>query len=106
VYQFTPLKHACLSRCQSPLGFLLSQWREGTWGAVHMGIRYGASCVGCCWALMGVLFVVGVMNLLWVAALGVFVLAEKTALRGPWPGRVTGGALIAWALYLLGAPAM
>jgi predicted metal-binding membrane protein len=106
VYQFTPLKHACLSRCQSPLGFLLSQWREGTWGAVHMGIRYGAYCVGCCWALMGVLFVVGVMNLLWVAALGVFVLAEKTALRGPWPGRVTGGALIAWALYLLGAPAM
>jgi len=106
LYQFTSLKHACLARCQSPLGFLLSRWRDGTWGAAQMGIRYGAFCVGCCWALMGLLFVVGVMNLLWVALLAVFVLLEKTVLRGPWPGRVTGVALIAWALYLLGAPAV
>jgi predicted metal-binding membrane protein len=105
-YQFTPLKHACLTRCQSPLGFLFSQWRRGAWGAAQMGIRYGAYCVGCCWALMGLLFVVGVMNLLWVAVLGIFVLLEKTALRGPWPGRITGTALIAWALYLLRAPVM
>lgn len=106
LYQFTPLKHACLARCQSPLGFLLSRWRDGSWGAARMGIRYGVQCVGCCWALMGLLFVVGVMNLLWVAVLAAFVLIEKTALRGPWPSRVTGGALIAWALYLLSAPAM
>jgi predicted metal-binding membrane protein len=106
LYQFTPFKHTCLARCQSPLGFLLSRWRDGAWGAAHMGIRYGAFCVGCCWALMGLLFVVGVMNLLWVAVLAVFVLLEKTVLRGPWPGRVTGVAMIAWALYLLRSPAM
>lgn len=106
VYQFTPLKRACLGRCQSPLGFLLTQWRESAWGAAQMGVRYGISCVGCCWALMAVLFVVGVMNLLWVALLAIFVLLEKTVLRGPWPGRVTGALLIGWALYLLRAPAM
>lgn len=106
LYQLTPVKHACLARCQSPLGFLFTRWRSGAWGAALMGVRYGAYCVGCCWALMGVLFVVGVMNLLWVAVLAIFVLLEKTALRGPWPGRVTGIALIAWALYLLRVPAM
>jgi len=106
LYQFTSIKSACLARCQSPLGFLLSRWRDGTWGAAQMGIRYGAYCVVCCWALMGLLFVVGVMNLLWVAVLAVFVLLEKMVLRGPWPGRVTGVALMAWALYLLRARAM
>lgn len=106
VYELTPVKHACLARCQSPLGFVLSRWRSGAWGAARMGVRYGVDCVGCCWALMGVLFVVGVMNLVWVAALAIFVLLEKTALRGPWPGRVTGTVLIAWALYLLRAPAV
>jgi predicted metal-binding membrane protein len=106
LYQFTALKHTCLARCQSPLGFLFSQWRRGAWGAAQMGVRYGAYCVGCCWALMGLLFVVGIMNLLWAAVLGIFVLLEKTALRGPWPGRITGTMLIAWALYLLRAPAM
>ena len=106
LYQFTSLKHACLARCQSPLGFLLSRWRAGAWGAAQMGIRYGAFCVGCCWALMGLLFVVGVMNLVWVAVLAVFVLLEKTVLRGLWPGRITGAILIGWALYLLRASAM
>ena len=100
VYQFTSWKHACLARCQTPLGFLLTQWREGPWGALHMGARYGAYCVGCCWALMGLLFVVGVMNLLWIALLAILVLTEK-AVRGPWLGRVTGLALVVWALYLL-----
>ncbi len=100
LYQFTPLKHACLARCQSPLSFLFTQWREGPWGALEMGVRYGGYCVGCCWALMGLLFVVGVMNLLWVALLAIFVLMEKT-MRGPWLGRVTGVALIVCALYLL-----
>ncbi len=102
LYQFTPLKHACLARCQSPLGFLFTQWREGSWGALWMGARYGGYCVGCCWALMGLLFVVGVMNMLWIVLLAIFVLLEKTV-RGPWLGRVTGFALIAWALYLLRA---
>ncbi len=100
LYQFTPLKHTCLAQCQSPLGFLLTRWRDGRWSGMHMGARYGAYCVGCCWALMGLLFVVGVMNLPWVAVLAIFVLAEKSS-RGPWLGRATGAALIAWALYLL-----
>lgn len=105
LYQFTPLKHACLAQCQSPLGFLLTRWRAGSWSGIHMGARYGAYCVGCCWALMGLLFVVGVMNLPWIAVLAIFVLMEKMA-RGPWLGRATGAALIAWALYLLvAAPA-
>jgi predicted metal-binding membrane protein len=77
VYQLTPLKRACLARCQSPLGFVLSQWREGPGGAVVMGLRHGAFCVGCCWLLMALLFVAGVMNLFWVAAIAAFVLAEK-----------------------------
>jgi predicted metal-binding membrane protein len=100
LYQFTPLKHACLARCQSPLGFLLTRWRHGPWAGLQMGASFGAYCVGCCWALMGLLFVVGVMNLLWIAALAIFVLVEKTV-RGPWLGRATGVALLAWALYLL-----
>jgi predicted metal-binding membrane protein len=106
LYQFTPLKDACLARCRSPLGFLLSEWRNGPWGALRMGVRYGVFCAGCCWALMGLLFVVGVMNLLWIALLSIFVLVEKTALRGPWPGRIAGAALIAWSLYVLRGPAM
>jgi predicted metal-binding membrane protein len=101
LYQLTPLKQACLARCQSPPRFLLTRWRGGPWGALHMGGRYGAYSVGCCWALMGLLLVVGVMNLLWIAALSIYVLSEKTVLRGPWPGRVTGAVLIAWALYLV-----
>jgi predicted metal-binding membrane protein len=101
VYQFTPLKYRCLSRCQSPLGFLLTGWRSGNWGVLVMGLRYGAYCVGCCWALMALLFVVGIMNLLWIAVLAIFVLVEKTVARGPWPSYAAGVALIAWALYLL-----
>lgn len=101
LYQFTPWKDACLVQCQSPLAFLLTRWREGAWGALSMGLRHGAYCVGCCWALMGLLFVGGVMNLLWVAALAGFVLLEKAVARGPWLSRVAGLGLIIGALYLL-----
>ena len=100
VYQLTPLKDACLLRCQSPLGFLLSRWRDGVRGALLMGVRHGAFCLGCCWALMALLFVGGVMNLAWVATLAVFVLAEKALARGAWLSRVSGVALIAWAVWL------
>jgi predicted metal-binding membrane protein len=100
VYQLTPLKDACLLRCQSPLGFLLGRWRDGVRGALVMGVRHGAFCLGCCWALMALLFVGGVMNLAWVAALAVFVLAEKAVARGAWLSRVSGVALIAWAVWL------
>jgi predicted metal-binding membrane protein len=100
VYQLTPLKDACLRRCQSPLGFLLGHWRDGVRGALGMGVRHGAFCLGCCWALMALLFVGGVMNLAWVAALAVFVLAEKALARGRWLSRVSGVVLILWAVWL------
>jgi predicted metal-binding membrane protein len=100
VYQLTTLKDACLLRCRSPLGFLLSGWRDGVRGALVMGMRHGAFCLGCCWALMALLFVGGVMNLAWVAALAVFVLAKKALARGPWLSRVGGVALLVWAVWL------
>lgn len=101
VYQFTRLKHACLSHCQSPLEFILTQWREGARGAMSMGLRHGLYCVGCCWALMLVLFAVGVMSLGWVMALATFVLIEKTLVRKPWLSRVAGVALAGGAATVL-----
>jgi predicted metal-binding membrane protein len=100
IYQWTPAKYACLARCRSPLAFLLNEWRDGTWGALVMGLRHGLYCTGCCWLLMLVLFVVGVMNLLWIALLTVFVLLEKTLSRGLWVSRASGGALIAWGGWM------
>jgi predicted metal-binding membrane protein len=103
-YQRTPLKEACLTTCRSPLGFLLGAWREGTTGALAMGLRHGAYCVGCCWALMGLLFVAGVMNLLWVAAIAAFVLAEKVLPWGDRVGRVAGVILVAAGALLTTTP--
>ena len=103
VYQLTPLKHACLVRCRSPLAFLLSRWRDGIGGALGMGLRHGAFCLGCCWALMALLFVGGVMNLAWIAILAIFVLAEKVLPYGTWLSRVSGAALIAWAVWVVRA---
>lgn len=77
LYQLTPFKQACLKHCQSPLQFLSAYWRNGNMGAVQMGIFHGAYCVGCCWCLMMLLFVGGIMNLLWIAAIAIFVLLEK-----------------------------
>jgi predicted metal-binding membrane protein len=101
IFQFTPLKRACLAHCRSPMGFLLSEWHGGRWGTLTMGLKHGAWCVGCCWALMALLFVAGVMNPLWVAALAVFVLLEKTAPMGAMLGRVTGAALVVAGIALL-----
>jgi predicted metal-binding membrane protein len=95
-YQFTPLKNACLARCRSPLSFLLNDWREGLAGAFCMGLRQGVYCTGCCWLLMALLFVFGVMNLVWIAALTVFVLVEKLLGRPRWFAPATGALLIAW----------
>jgi len=83
----------CLTHCRTPLGFLMSNWRDGTLGALQMGARHGAYCLGCCWALMCVLFAVGVMNLIWVAALTVFVLLEKIGPAGAIVSRVAGVAM-------------
>ena len=94
VYQLTPLKSRCLTRCQSPLGFLMSNWRDGSGGAFRMGVRHGIFCLGCCWALMTLLFVVGVMNLAWVAVLTLFILAEKLGPTGAGVSRAGGVILI------------
>ena len=102
-YQFTPWKNACLSHCQSPLGFFLTRWREGPGGAFRMGLHHGAYCLGCCWALMGLLFVGGVMNLVLVAAIAGFVLLEKAVASGLWLSRVAGALCIGWGAYLLHA---
>jgi len=103
VFQWTPLKRACLAMCRSPLSFLMSGWREGRRGAFVMGLRHGLFCLGCCWALMSLLFVTGVMNLLWVAIIALAVLAEKALPNGDRVGRVAGVALVvAGALVALG----
>jgi len=94
-YQLTPAKGECLRHCQSPLGFLLTHWRDGARGAFQMGLRHGSFCLGCCWALMCVLFTVGVMNLTWVGALTAFILLEKTGRIGARVARVGGLVMIA-----------
>jgi predicted metal-binding membrane protein len=98
IYQFTPWKNACLRHCQSPMGFFMTRWRDGAANAFRIGLEHGASCVGCCWMLMALLFVAGVMNLTWVAAITVFVLLEKLL---PFPRAVSftaGAALVASSL--------
>jgi len=100
-FQWTPAKRACLSHCRSPLHFFSTEWREGTLGAVVMGLRHGAWCVGCCWLLMSLLFVAGVMNLAWVALLAVIVLIEKATPVGPRLSRAIGAALGLWGVWLL-----
>ena len=101
VFQWTPWKQACLAHCRSPLSFLLGGWREGSWGAFSMGIKHGAYCTGCCWLLMTLLFVAGVMNLLWIAILTVLVLVEKAAPREWRIGHVVGILVMAWGGWLL-----
>lgn len=100
-YQLTPIKHACLRYCRSPLAFLGTRWRRGPGGALRMGLEHGAYCVGCCWFLMGLLFFGGVMNLYWIVGLALFVLFEKMIPAGHWLGYTTGVALSVWGAALL-----
>jgi predicted metal-binding membrane protein len=101
IYQLTPWKGRCLKHCRSPLAFLMTNWRDGVWGAFQMGFRHGMFCLGCCWALMGLLFAVGVMNLLWVAVLTCFVLFEKIGWAGSVVARVAGAALIMLGIVVI-----
>lgn len=100
-YQWLPLKNTCLIHCRSPLAFIATEWREGARGAFTMGVRHGLYCVGCCWALMLLLFAAGIMNLIWVAAIALFVLLEKIAPRGVLLGRAAGALLIVWGAWVL-----
>jgi len=102
LYQLTPMKHACLRMCLSPLGFLMSRWRNGMSGAFLMGLEHGAYCVGCCWGLMLLLFVGGVMNLAVIAALTAFVAFEKLAPFGVRGSRVGGVLLIMAGVWMIG----
>lgn len=97
IYELTPLKHACLAHCRAPAHFISKHWRSGTAGALRMGLQLGAYCLGCCWILMALLFVGGVMNLLWIAAIAAFVLLEKTM-----PYAQTGSRVIGAAMTLVG----
>jgi predicted metal-binding membrane protein len=101
LYQLTPWKGACLRHCRAPAHFFARHFRSGALGALRLGLHHGLYCLGCCWALMGLLFVGGVMNLLWVAAIALFVLLEKVMPRGLDGGRLFGGALVALGLLLL-----
>ncbi|GGG33457.1 hypothetical protein GCM10010964_21690 [Caldovatus sediminis] len=98
IYQLTPLKHACLEHCRSPVEYLAAHWRPGARGAFVMGAHHGAYCLGCCWALMALLFVGGVMNLAWIAGIALLVLVEKLLPGGHAVGRVLGLGLIAWGI--------
>jgi predicted metal-binding membrane protein len=100
-YQWTPLKHACLRRCRSPIGFLMGRWRGGSSGALRMGLEHGVSCVGCCWALMLLLFAGGVMNVLIIAGLTAFVAFERLARAGHHAARITGGLMVGAGLWML-----
>ena len=100
-YQFTSIKNACLSHCRDPAAFLSRNWRPHATGALRLGVMHGAICVGCCWALMALLFVGGVMNLVWIAGLALLVLIEKILPAGPWVGRFVGIVLIGWSAATL-----
>ncbi|MBR7954031.1 DUF2182 domain-containing protein [Burkholderia cenocepacia] len=97
LYQFSPLKRACLRQCRAPAAFLVAHWRPGVAGSFLLGARHGMVCVGCCWLLMALLFVGGVMNVVWIVALSLFVFVEKVLPGGDRIGRVLGAVLIAWA---------
>jgi len=104
LYELTPLKHVCLAKCRSPLGFLLGTWRDGRLGALEMGSRHAAWCVGCCWALMAALFALGVMSLTWMAFVAALIAIEKTL---PWRRVATWGTatvLLALAVAVVAAP--
>ncbi|HZW43947.1 MAG TPA: DUF2182 domain-containing protein [Dermatophilaceae bacterium] len=104
LFQITPWKQTCLRRCRTPVAFLIAEWRDGATGALIMGVRHGAYCLGCCWTLMAVLFVVGTMHLVWMAAIAGFILAEKVAPRALRIHYAGAAVLIGWgALTLLTA---
>jgi predicted metal-binding membrane protein len=100
-FQWSPIKNACLASCCSPLNFLMTGWREGKWGAFAMGLKHGVFCAGCCWFLMLLLFVAGVMNIWWIAILTVLVLLEKMVPRGLLLGKIAGVVFIGWGMWMV-----
>ncbi len=101
LFQFTPLKHRCLKYCRTPIDFVHRNWKEGRQGALRMGIDNGMYCLGCCWMLMILLFVSGIMNLLWIVLIALFVLLEKAIARSNWISFIAGAALIVYGIMVL-----
>ena len=101
VFQFTPLKRSCLTHCRAPLAFITTCWREGWGGAFTMGLEHGLFCAGCCWALMALLFALGMMNLLWIALLTILVGLEKILPRRSYLSRGAGVLLALWGLWVI-----
>lgn len=101
IFQWMPLKQACLRHCRTPMSFLLSDWRDGRWGAFVMGVEHGAICTVCCWALMSLMFVLGVMNVVWMAILTAVVFVEKVFSGGDRLGRWAGVGLVVWGLVAI-----
>lgn len=100
LFQFSPLKYACLKHCRSPIGFFMLHWQNGHRGALAMGLRSGMYCVGCCWAIMVLMFVAGAMNIIWMAVLALFILVEKLM---PWERRfsqISGVLMVAWGIWI------
>ena len=101
IYQWSSLKHACLRFCRNPLNYLLANWREGTSGAIYMGLKHGVLCTLCCWALMALMFVGGVMNLIWMVVITAIILIEKIAPKGDVIAKIFGVVMIAVGLYFI-----
>jgi predicted metal-binding membrane protein len=101
LYQWTPLKHLCLKNCRSPLNYIINSWRNGRRGAFVMGWQHGLYCLGCCWLVMGLLFAIGIMNLVWVATIATFVFLEKLFPRGEVIARISGVLMTAFGAYLV-----
>lgn len=101
IYQLSPLKSACLQKCQAPLMFLARNWRKGSLGAFQMGFKHGIYCIGCCWVLMGLLFYGGVMELLWIVGLAIYVAVEKLVPVGNTLSHSSGLLLIGWGMWTM-----
>lgn len=104
LYQWTPLKDSCVSRCRSPMSFFLSYWEEGNAGYWNMGLRMGKYCLGCCWAMMLLMFALGVMNLLWMGLLTLYMYTEKNWIAWPWFDRASGLVLVSVGVLMLVLP--
>ena len=104
VYELTPIKDVCLGKCRSPLGMLLGSWRDGRSGALGMGVRNGAWCVGCCWALMASFFALGIMSVVWMAVVAGLIALEKTLPRRRVATYTATAALLGLGVLLLAAP--
>jgi predicted metal-binding membrane protein len=104
IYQLTPLKDLCLSKCRTPIGFIMTAWRDGATGAVRMGLLHGAYCLGCCWLLFVLLFPLGIMNIAAMAAITLLIFAEKTLPWGLAAARLAAGVLVAYGAVVLAAP--